>query len=297
MHFLLFLGHAADLRTLVGVLPHQIFAENQRGDVANHRVFLLQKAAAKQRQFLERDTVLADESQVGVYRKLSAQSIFAGTLKREMTNLAVLEKARQREVHDTPGFGGHPLGRFAGSGRHVRDEIQRRILSGESLPGERLPQQSLARKLGVGQGTVRESLLELEWLGLVDSIDGLGIFVGTLGASRLIEAYEVREYLEGLAARRACGRVSKSDITALRNIASEILALSSQGKVEEMPRLPPFQFKFGFAHGNTALRADDEAFVQGKLDLPIGVAQVVNASPYFTGEDRLQRMPKAGVGK
>ena len=33
--------------------------------------------------------------------------------------------------------------------RHVRDEIQRRILSGESLPGERLPQQSLARKLGV----------------------------------------------------------------------------------------------------------------------------------------------------
>jgi len=118
--------------------------------------------------------------------------------------------------------------------RHVRDEIQRRILSGESLPGERLPQQSLARKLGVGQGTVRESLLELEWLGLVDSIDGLGIFVGTLDASRLIDAYEVREYLEGLAARRACGRVSKSDITALRNIASEILALSSQGKVEEM---------------------------------------------------------------
>ena len=28
--------------------------------------------------------------------------------------------------------------------RHVRDEIQRRILSGESLPGERFAQQSLA---------------------------------------------------------------------------------------------------------------------------------------------------------
>ncbi|MGD0738103.1 MAG: GntR family transcriptional regulator [Terracidiphilus sp.] len=118
--------------------------------------------------------------------------------------------------------------------RHVRDEIQRRILSGESLPGERLPQQSLARKLGVGQGTVRESLLELEWLGLVDSVDGLGAFVGNLDASRLVEAYEVREYLEGLAARRACGHVSQSDITALEAMADRIWGLSKEGNVEEM---------------------------------------------------------------
>ncbi|MDR3754182.1 MAG: GntR family transcriptional regulator [Terracidiphilus sp.] len=118
--------------------------------------------------------------------------------------------------------------------RHVRDEIQRRILSGESLPGERLAQQSLAKKLGVGQGTVRESLLELEWLGLVDSIDGLGVFVGKLDASRLIEAYEVREYLEGLAARRACGRVSQSDLADLRAMADRIWGLSEEGDVEQM---------------------------------------------------------------
>jgi DNA-binding GntR family transcriptional regulator len=118
--------------------------------------------------------------------------------------------------------------------RHVRDEIQRRILSGESRPGERLAQQSLAKKLGVGQGTVRESLLELEWLGLVESIDGLGVFVGTLDASRLVEAYEVREYLEGLAARRACGRVSQSDVTALEAMADLIWNLSEEGNVEEM---------------------------------------------------------------
>ena len=56
---------------------------------------------------------------------------------------------------------------------HVREEIQRRILSGETQPGERLSQQSLARELGVAQGTVRESLFELQWLGLVESIDRL----------------------------------------------------------------------------------------------------------------------------
>jgi DNA-binding GntR family transcriptional regulator len=118
--------------------------------------------------------------------------------------------------------------------KHVRDEIQRRILSGESLPGERLAQQSLAKKLGVGQGTVRESLLELEWLGLVESIDGLGTFVGKLDAVRLIEAYEVREYLEGLAARRACGRTSQTDIAALRSMADRIWNLSEEGDLEEM---------------------------------------------------------------
>jgi DNA-binding GntR family transcriptional regulator len=83
--------------------------------------------------------------------------------------------------------------------RHeVRDEIQRRILSGESKPGERLSQQSLARELGVAQGTVRESLLELKWLGLVESVDHLGVFVDNLDACRICEAYEVREVMEGL---------------------------------------------------------------------------------------------------
>jgi DNA-binding GntR family transcriptional regulator len=118
--------------------------------------------------------------------------------------------------------------------RHVRNEIQRRILSGESLPGERLAQQSLAMKLGVGQGTVREALMELEWLGLVESTDGLGVFVGKLDTSRLVEAYVVREYLEGLAARSACGRVSQSNVIALRAMADRIWNLSEEGDLEEM---------------------------------------------------------------
>ena len=89
--------------------------------------------------------------------------------------------------------------------RHdVRDEIQRRILSGESKPGERLSQQSLARELGVAQGTVRESLLELQWLGLVQSVDHLGVFVDSLDAARICEAYEVREVMKGW--RRGCLR-------------------------------------------------------------------------------------------
>lgn len=113
--------------------------------------------------------------------------------------------------------------------RHdIREEIQRRILSGESKPGERLSQQSLARELGVAQGTVRESLLELQWLGLVESIDHLGVFVDNLDAARICEAYQVREVMEGLAARLACGHAGRADIAELRSMADNIYKLAQE---------------------------------------------------------------------
>ncbi len=120
---------------------------------------------------------------------------------------------------------------------HVREEIQRRILSGERKPGERLSQQSLAKDLGVAQGTVRESLLELQWLGLVESVDRFGVFVEKLDAPRICEAYYVREALEGLAARLACNHAGRADISALRSAADDILRLSKLNKEEEQGAL------------------------------------------------------------
>ena len=120
---------------------------------------------------------------------------------------------------------------------HVREEIQRRILSGESKPGERLSQQSLARELGVAQGTVRESLIELQWLGLVDSVDHLGVFVGNLDITRIREAYTVREVLEGLAARLCCSQAGRADIVELRRMADDIYKLAKKGKADEMGSL------------------------------------------------------------
>lgn len=117
---------------------------------------------------------------------------------------------------------------------HVREEIQRRILSGERKAGERLSQQSLAKELGVAQGTVRESLLELQWLGLVDSVDRLGVFVEKLDIARISEAYQVREVLEGLASRLACNHVGRADVADLHTMAEEILRLAKENNAEEM---------------------------------------------------------------
>ena len=122
--------------------------------------------------------------------------------------------------------------------RHrVRDGIQRLILSGEYQPGQRLVQQELATRFGVAQSVVRESLLELQFCGLVEAVDNLGMFVSGLDAETLLSAYEIREMFEGLAARLCCERASRSDLRDLAELAEENLRHGSHRDLEAMSSL------------------------------------------------------------
>ena len=104
------------------------------------------------------------------------------------------------------------------------------ILSGQRRPGERLIQQELARRFGVAQSVVRESLLELQISGLVRAVDHLGVFVSELGPHELLQACEIREVLEGLAARLCCQHAGRGDIQQLRDLAQDIHRLGRQGR-------------------------------------------------------------------
>ena len=57
----------------------------------------------------------------------------------------------------------------------VRQEIERRILSGELQAGARLNELEIARNLGVSRAPVRESLRTLEQAGLVVSRKNYGV--------------------------------------------------------------------------------------------------------------------------
>jgi DNA-binding GntR family transcriptional regulator len=115
----------------------------------------------------------------------------------------------------------------------VREDVRKLILSGELKPGTRLTQQHLARRFGVAQSVVRESLLELQSSGLVRSVDNLGIFVSDLDTQTLIHAYHIREMLEGLAARLCCERASRADIRQMYEMVDEIHALALEGRMAE----------------------------------------------------------------
>lgn len=122
--------------------------------------------------------------------------------------------------------------------RHrVRKSIRRMILNGTFEPGSRLVQGTLAQQLDVSRGVVREALLELQAFGLVDTIDNRGAMVSRIDKEQLIEAYEMREMLEVLAARRCCERITVRDLCKLRDLAEEIYQLHSKGKRVKGARL------------------------------------------------------------
>lgn len=112
----------------------------------------------------------------------------------------------------------------------MRDQIEALVLSGSLQPGQRLVQDSLAKRFKVAQGVVRESLLELSCRGLVEAIDNFGIFVSKLDGASVVEALEVREVLEGLAARLCCRRANREDIDGLKKLLGRIYSLGKKGE-------------------------------------------------------------------
>jgi DNA-binding GntR family transcriptional regulator len=119
----------------------------------------------------------------------------------------------------------------------VSQGIRRMILSGELRPGNRLPQQQLAKSFGVSQSVLREALLEVQFTGLVESVNGIGMSVARIDAKQLFDAYEVREMLEGVAARLCCAQASPADLRELTDLAHQVHALGVAAKDRERAQL------------------------------------------------------------
>jgi DNA-binding GntR family transcriptional regulator len=149
-------------------------------------------------------------------------------------NAAAAARKRRRAQEDAAAGGNHEIRQPEMTARQrVREGIRRLILSGKMMPGSRLAQQHLAKQFGVAQSVVRESLLELQFSGLVELVDNLGIFVGDLDTDTLLQAYQVREVLEGLAARSCCERASRVDVRELAEMAEEVYRLGESGQNAE----------------------------------------------------------------
>ena len=118
--------------------------------------------------------------------------------------------------------------------QYVVDSIQQKILSGELQAGDPLRQIQLSEEYGTAQTVIRESLFILEQQGLVSVIKNQGAFVRELGKKELLEAYQVREVLEGLAARLCCHTASRADIEWLEDIVQRIY--EANGKLSRSER-------------------------------------------------------------
>lgn len=110
--------------------------------------------------------------------------------------------------------------------------LRRSILRGEYYPGVRLVELRLAKKLGVGQGTVREALLELEDHGLVQRIPNRGTFVTEFDTNDLRQLQHVRMALEVVAVEHAASLVTDA---TLEDLAEQVNRMERAGKRSDIP--------------------------------------------------------------
>src|SRR3954463_5843673 len=103
------------------------------------------------------------------------------------------------------------------------------IVSGELLPSERLVEQDLSRRLGIGRAGVRMALARPEHDGLVEHERHRGARVRRVSDAEAVEILEVRAALESLAARHAATRATPQDVRELRAILREMGAQRERG--------------------------------------------------------------------
>jgi DNA-binding GntR family transcriptional regulator len=92
------------------------------------------------------------------------------------------------------------------SGEQVRLYVLRLIFDGVLRQGQRMPQDAIAKTLGVSRIPVREAMIALEREGWVTTIPHRGVFVNAVDDSAVRDQYELFGLLYGFAVRRAVER-------------------------------------------------------------------------------------------
>lgn len=100
----------------------------------------------------------------------------------------------------------------------VAKVIRERIYGGHYGPGDALRQVQLSDEFKVSRTPIREAFRLLEQEGLVQSGKGSGVRVVDYDLGQFLDAYAIREMLDGLAAREAAGRASEAEIRNLFEI-------------------------------------------------------------------------------
>lgn len=111
--------------------------------------------------------------------------------------------------------------------------LRQAILSGTIQGGEQIVEAKLAQELGVGQGLVREALIELEHHGFVQRTPFTGTTVTTLTLEDAQQIFEVRIELEPLAFALAAKNASERDTSVLGEIVEKTKLSAKAEDLEE----------------------------------------------------------------
>jgi len=98
----------------------------------------------------------------------------------------------------------------------VYRQVKSMILEQHLKPGNKIYQEKLADDLGISRTPLVNALKKLEQERLITAIPRRGFYVRHFSREEMIRIFELREVLEGLAARRASLRISAGQIEKLQ---------------------------------------------------------------------------------
>ena len=111
----------------------------------------------------------------------------------------------------------------------ILEAVLKDVLEGRIKAGTRLITDVLAKRFGVSHTPVREALLTLAGMGVVQVLPNRGAIVKQFSPREIREICDVRLALELLAVRKACGAI---DVDTLRQMQIEFVRLAeSQGDI------------------------------------------------------------------
>lgn len=116
--------------------------------------------------------------------------------------------------------------------QEIADELRRRILRGDYIPGSWLRERQLAERFGVSRGPVREAFRQLAEERLLEFEPFRGARVAQLSRQEIIEMFEIRAALLCAAARIAADRATDDDI---RDFSQEVKKLVSMVRIGSSP--------------------------------------------------------------
>lgn len=95
------------------------------------------------------------------------------------------------------------------------------ILAHELRPGTRLSVPVVADRLGISRSPAREAIARIAHEGLANVTPNRGAVVADVADEDLVEIYQLREVLEGLACRLAAPKFKESDVHELESLVAE----------------------------------------------------------------------------
>jgi phosphonate utilization transcriptional regulator len=98
----------------------------------------------------------------------------------------------------------------------VQQDIERAILAGEYAPGSKLVEATLAEKMGVSRGPVREAFRMLEEAGLVRTEKNRGVFVRDIPMDEAVEIFDLRAAMDELVGRQLAVNITPAQIKEIK---------------------------------------------------------------------------------